>query len=107
MSSIPKTKYIFTQKEEKIIIAMLNGRDDVQNKYSNRFSNTYLSDHIQHIRAKIEKHFNLSHEFVMKKVLYTEKIERSKREIFRIVLEWHSKIKPLLKTIQDEANRSS
>ena len=102
MSSTPTAKYIFNQKEEKIIIAILNWRDNVQNKYSSSFNNTYLSDHIQHIRAKIGKHFNLSHEFIKKKVLYTDKIERSKRGIFRIALEWQSQIKALLKTIQDE-----
>jgi len=99
--------YIFTPKEEKIIIAILNWRDDVQNKDSIKHSSTYLSDDIQHIRAKIEKHFNLSHKFVMKKVLYTEKVEGSQRGIFRIALEWQSKIKPLLRTIQDEVKKTS
>jgi len=109
MSVIPpnkdiQIKYIhFNSIEEKIIIAMLHGRDDVQNKYSDRFDNTYLSDHIQHIRAKLERYFNLSHKFVKDKVLYNDKIEGSRREIFRIALEWQSKIKPLLKTIQDES----
>ena len=102
MSSTPTTEYIFNPKEEKIIIAMLNWRDDVQNKNSSSFNNTYLSDHIQHIRAKIEKHFDLSHEFVKKKVLRADPIKGSKRKVFRIALEWQSKIKPLLKTIQDE-----
>jgi len=101
------SKYIFNPKEEQIIIAMLNGRDDVQNKYSSRFGNTYLSDHIQHIRAKLEKYFKLSHEFIMKKVLYNEPKKGSKEEIFRIALEWHSKMKPLLKTIQDEVEKTS
>ena len=102
MSSTPTTENIFNTKEEKIIIAILNWRDDVQNKNSSRFNNTYLSDHIQRIRAKIEKHFDLPHKFVMKKVLYTEKIKGSQKGIFRIALEWQSRIKPLLKTIQDE-----
>ena len=102
MSSTPITEYIFNTKEEKIIIAMFNGRDDVQNRYSSRFDNTYLSDHIKHIRAKLKKHFDLSHEFVKKKVLRADPIKGSKRKVFRIALEWQSKIKPLLKTIQDE-----
>ena len=102
-----KTKYIFTQKEEKIIIAILNWRDDVQNKDSEKHKSTYLSDNIQRIRAKLKKHFDLSHDFVKKKVLYTEKVEGSRREIFRIELEWQGKIKPLLKTIQNEANRDN
>ena len=102
MKATPTVKHIFNQKEEKIIIAMLNWRDDVQNKNSIKFNNTYLSDHIQRIRAKIEKHFNLSHEFVKKKVLRADPIKGSKRKVFRIALEWQSRIKPLLKTIQDE-----
>ena len=102
MKATPTAKHIFNPKEEKIIIAIFNWRDDVQNKNSSSFNNTYLSDHIQHIRAKIEKYFSLPHEFVMKKVLYTEKVQGSKKGIFRIALEWQSRIKPLLKTIQDE-----
>ena len=97
------SKYIFNQKEEKIIIAILKWRDDVQNKDSAKHSSTYLSDNIQKIRAKIENYFNLPHKFVIKKVLYTDKIEGSQRGVFRIALEWHSKIKPLLRTIQDES----
>jgi len=102
MKATHTAKYIFSPKEEKIIISILKWCDDVQNRDSEKHRSTYLSDDIQRMRAKIEKYFNLSHEFVIKKVLYTEKVEGSQRGIFRIALEWQSRIKPLLKTIQDE-----
>ena len=102
-------KPLLTQTEEKILKMCLVDDDRVQQHHAYMFNCHYLPDIIQHLRKKLKKHFNTSHEDA-KNNLYTEyrtvikeNGKKAKIGIFRLTPIWK---KEVVLWLEDEVQES-
>ena len=102
-------KPLLTPTEEQILKMCLVDDDRVQQHHAYMFKCHYLPDLIQHLRKKLKRHFEVSHE-VTKDNLYTEPRtvikengKKAKIGIFRLTAEWKREVREWLK---DEVQES-
>lgn len=105
-------KTTFTTTEIKILNMCIKDDDRVQQHHAYMFGCHYLPDIIQHLRKKLKRHFDVSHDEA-KDNLYTEyrtvikeNGKKAKIGIFRLTDIWKKEIKPMLGTKQDEMGHS-
>ena len=92
-------KPLLTPTEEKILKMCIVDDDRVQQHHAYIFNCHYLPDIIQHLRKKLKRHFEVSHE-VAKDNLYTEPRtvikkngKKAKVGIFRLTTEWKREVR--------------
>ena len=102
-------KPLLTPTETKILKMCLVDDDRVQQHHAYMFNCHYLPDIIQHLRKKLKKHFNITHDEV-KDNLYTEyktvikeNGKKAKIGIFRLTNTWKHEVSKWLK---DEVQES-
>jgi len=100
-------KPLFTQTEVKILKMCLVDDDRVQQHHAYMFNCHYLPDIVQHLRKKLQKHFDVSWDTTMDN-LYTERKtvikvngKKAKIGIFRLTQNWKKEVRKLL---QDDTN---
>jgi len=98
-----------TPTEKKIIKMCLTDDDRVQQHFAYMFNCHYLPDTIQHLRKKLKRHFDVSHDTV-KDNLYTEyktvikeNGKKAKIGIFRLTPKWKKEVS---KWFEDEVQES-
>jgi len=102
-------KPLLTATETKILKMCLVDDDRVQQHHAYMFNCHYLPDLIQHLRKKLKRHFDITHDEV-KANLYTEPRtvikengKKAKIGIFRLTKEWKHEVK---KWFEDEVQES-
>ncbi len=102
-------KPLLTPTETKILKMCLVDDDRVQQHHAYMFNCHYLPDIIQHLRKKLKKHFDITHDEA-KENLYTdyrvvikENKKKAKIGIFRLTTEWKHEVRKWLK---DEVQES-
>lgn len=103
------SKMLFTPTEIKILKMCLVDDDRVQQHHAYIFNCHYLPDLIQHLRKKLQRHFDVSWDTTMAN-LYTERKtvikvngKKAKIGIFRLTKNWKEEVRRLL---QDDTNES-
>lgn len=93
---------LFTPTEIKILNMCLIDDDRVQQHHAYMFNCHYLPDLIQHLRKKLQKHFDVSWDTTMDN-LYTERKtvikvngKKAKIGIFRLTQNWKKEVRKLL-----------
>ena len=102
-------KPLLTLTETKILKMCLVDDDRVQQHHAYMFNCHYLPDIIQHLRKKLKRHFDITHDEV-KDYLYTEyktvikeNGKKAKIGIFRLTPEWKKEVSLWL---EDEVQES-
>ncbi|RRS32308.1 MAG: hypothetical protein P794_01515 [Epsilonproteobacteria bacterium (ex Lamellibrachia satsuma)] len=92
----------FTSTEIKILKMCLVDDDRLQQHHAYMFNCHYLPDLIQHLRKKLQKHFDVSWDTTMDN-LYTERKtvikvngKKAKIGIFRLTHNWKKEVRQLL-----------
>ena len=102
-------KPLLTPTEKKILKMCLVDDDRVQQHHAYMFNCHYLPDIIQHLRKKLKKHFDITHDeakdnlYTDYRVVIKENGKKAKIGIFRLTPEWKREVSLWLK---DEVQES-
>lgn len=101
----------FTQTEIKILKMCLVDDDRVQQHHAYMFNCHYLPDLVQHLRKKLQQHFDVSWDTTMDN-LYTERKtvikvngKKAKIGIFRLTPNWKKEVRKLLSDDTDDMEK--
>ena len=95
-------KPLLTPTEEKILKMCLVDDDRVQQHHAYMFSCHYLPDIIQHLRKKLKKHFDITHDkakdnlYTEYKTVIKENGKKAKIGIFRLTDSWKHEVRKWL-----------